>query len=98
MEMLLWPEQNHLQRDLGLVLARCGLVAAGVDLAGPVLAEQPGRPAEAAVDGIAASAVELNADSAITNGTNADTNEEDGRITIRFGLLLFRRDIRAIRG
>src|SRR5688500_13198539 len=25
MEMLLWPEQNHLQRDLGLVLARCGL-------------------------------------------------------------------------
>jgi regulator of sirC expression with transglutaminase-like and TPR domain len=24
MEMLLWPEQNHLQRDLGLVLARCG--------------------------------------------------------------------------
>ena len=26
MEMLLWPDQNHLQRDLGLVLARCGLV------------------------------------------------------------------------
>ena len=26
MEMLLWPEQSHLQRDLGLVLARCGLV------------------------------------------------------------------------
>jgi regulator of sirC expression with transglutaminase-like and TPR domain len=25
MEMLLWPEQCHLQRDLGLVLARCGL-------------------------------------------------------------------------
>jgi regulator of sirC expression with transglutaminase-like and TPR domain len=25
MEMLLWPDQNHLQRDLGLVLARCGL-------------------------------------------------------------------------
>ena len=25
LEMLLWPEQNHLQRDLGLVLARCGL-------------------------------------------------------------------------
>lgn len=25
MEMLLWPEQKHLQRDLGLVLARCGL-------------------------------------------------------------------------
>jgi regulator of sirC expression with transglutaminase-like and TPR domain len=25
MEMLLWPEQPHLQRDLGLVLARCGL-------------------------------------------------------------------------
>lgn len=25
MEMLLWPEQVHLQRDLGLVLARCGL-------------------------------------------------------------------------
>ncbi len=25
MEMLLWPEQQHLQRDLGLVLARCGL-------------------------------------------------------------------------
>jgi len=25
MEMLLWPEQLHLQRDLGLVLARCGL-------------------------------------------------------------------------
>ncbi len=24
MEMLLWPEQSHLQRDLGLVLARCG--------------------------------------------------------------------------
>ena len=23
--MLLWPEQSHLQRDLGLVLARCGL-------------------------------------------------------------------------
>ncbi len=25
MEMLLWPEQNHLQRDLALVLARIGL-------------------------------------------------------------------------
>jgi regulator of sirC expression with transglutaminase-like and TPR domain len=25
MEMILWPEQSHLQRDLGLVLARCGL-------------------------------------------------------------------------
>jgi regulator of sirC expression with transglutaminase-like and TPR domain len=25
MEMLLWPDQKHLQRDLGLVLARCGL-------------------------------------------------------------------------
>lgn len=25
MEMILWPNQNHLQRDLGLVLARCGL-------------------------------------------------------------------------
>ena len=25
MEMLLWPDQNLLQRDLGLVLARCGL-------------------------------------------------------------------------
>ena len=25
MEMLLWPEHTHLQRDLGLVLARCGL-------------------------------------------------------------------------
>ena len=25
MEMLLWPDQCHLQRDLGLVLARCGL-------------------------------------------------------------------------
>ncbi|MDQ3014872.1 MAG: transglutaminase-like domain-containing protein [bacterium] len=25
MEMLLWPEHIHLQRDLGLVLARCGL-------------------------------------------------------------------------
>ncbi len=25
MEMLLWPEQHRLQRDLGLVLARCGL-------------------------------------------------------------------------
>ncbi len=25
LEMLLWPEQSHLQRDLGLVLARCGL-------------------------------------------------------------------------
>jgi len=25
MEMLLWPDQPHLQRDLGLVLARCGL-------------------------------------------------------------------------
>jgi regulator of sirC expression with transglutaminase-like and TPR domain len=24
LEMLLWPDQNHLQRDLGLVLARCG--------------------------------------------------------------------------
>jgi regulator of sirC expression with transglutaminase-like and TPR domain len=24
MEMLLWPEHAHLQRDLGLVLARCG--------------------------------------------------------------------------
>src|SRR4029434_9790249 len=24
MEMLLWPEQNHLQRDLGLVPARAG--------------------------------------------------------------------------
>jgi regulator of sirC expression with transglutaminase-like and TPR domain len=25
LEMLLWPEQSHLQRDLALVLARCGL-------------------------------------------------------------------------
>jgi regulator of sirC expression with transglutaminase-like and TPR domain len=25
MEMLLWPDQKHLQRDLALVLARCGL-------------------------------------------------------------------------
>jgi regulator of sirC expression with transglutaminase-like and TPR domain len=25
MEMVLWPEQSHLQRDLGLVLARCGM-------------------------------------------------------------------------
>jgi regulator of sirC expression with transglutaminase-like and TPR domain len=25
MEMLLWPEQSQLQRDLGLVLARCGM-------------------------------------------------------------------------
>ncbi len=25
LEMLLWPDQVHLQRDLGLVLARCGL-------------------------------------------------------------------------
>jgi regulator of sirC expression with transglutaminase-like and TPR domain len=25
MEMTLWPDQQHLQRDLGLVLARCGL-------------------------------------------------------------------------
>lgn len=25
MEILLWPEQEHLQRDLALVLARCGL-------------------------------------------------------------------------
>jgi regulator of sirC expression with transglutaminase-like and TPR domain len=25
MEMALWPDQQHLQRDLGLVLARCGL-------------------------------------------------------------------------
>jgi len=26
MEMAIWPEQAHLQRDLGLVLARCGMV------------------------------------------------------------------------
>ena len=25
LEMVLWPDQSHLQRDLGLVLARCGL-------------------------------------------------------------------------
>ena len=25
MEMILWPDQNQLQRDLGLVLARCGM-------------------------------------------------------------------------
>ena len=25
MEMLLWPDQSQLQRDLGLVLARCGM-------------------------------------------------------------------------
>ena len=25
MEMLLWPQHHHLQRDLGLVLARCGM-------------------------------------------------------------------------
>jgi regulator of sirC expression with transglutaminase-like and TPR domain len=25
MEMLLWPQHHHLKRDLGLVLARCGL-------------------------------------------------------------------------
>lgn len=27
MEMLLWPDQSQLQRDLGLVLARCGMSA-----------------------------------------------------------------------
>jgi regulator of sirC expression with transglutaminase-like and TPR domain len=26
MEMAIWPEQAHLQRDLGLVLARCGMI------------------------------------------------------------------------
>ena len=25
LEMLLWPEEDRLQRDLALVLARCGL-------------------------------------------------------------------------
>ena len=36
MEMLLWPEQPHLQRDLALVLARCGLSESGLCLARPL--------------------------------------------------------------
>ena len=52
MEMLLWPEQSHLQRDLGLVLARCGLPSPASIWLDRYLQKQPGRPAETAADGM----------------------------------------------
>ncbi len=44
LEMLLWPRQPHLQRDLALVLARIGLSQPGVGVAGPYLKDNPDDP------------------------------------------------------
>ena len=44
MEMLLWPEQHHLQRDLGLVLARCGMTRPATIWLDRYLQENPGDP------------------------------------------------------
>ena len=44
MEMLLWPEQGHLQRDLGLVLARIGLARPASQWLGTYLKNNPDDP------------------------------------------------------
>jgi regulator of sirC expression with transglutaminase-like and TPR domain len=44
LQMLLWPDQNHLQRDLGLVLARMGLVQPASRFLGLYLDSCPDDP------------------------------------------------------
>jgi regulator of sirC expression with transglutaminase-like and TPR domain len=44
MEMLLWPDQGHLQRDLGLVLARIGLARPASQWLGTYLKNNPDDP------------------------------------------------------
>jgi regulator of sirC expression with transglutaminase-like and TPR domain len=44
MEMLLWPEQNQLQRDLGLVLARCGKTGPASQMLDSYLRSNPDDP------------------------------------------------------
>jgi regulator of sirC expression with transglutaminase-like and TPR domain len=44
MEMLLWPDQNQLQRDLGLVLARCGMPGPASTLLDSYLRANPDDP------------------------------------------------------
>lgn len=44
MEMLLWPDQVQLQRDLGLVLARCGMPGPAMNLLDSYLAANPDDP------------------------------------------------------
>jgi regulator of sirC expression with transglutaminase-like and TPR domain len=46
LEMLLWPKQNHLQRDLGLVLARIGMSRPASTLLGDYLKNNPHDPQE----------------------------------------------------
>lgn len=46
MEMLLWPDQSHLQRDLGLVLARCGLAQPATIWLDQYLKTNPDDPQE----------------------------------------------------
>jgi regulator of sirC expression with transglutaminase-like and TPR domain len=44
MEMLLWPDQHQLQRDLGLVLARCGMPGPASHLLDTYLRANPDDP------------------------------------------------------
>ena len=44
MEMLLWPDQNQLQRDLGLVLARCGMPGPATQWLDAYLQNNPDDP------------------------------------------------------
>lgn len=44
MEMVLWPQQTHLQRDLGLVLARCGMSEPASVWLGRYLKSNPDDP------------------------------------------------------
>lgn len=50
MEMLLWPEQQHLQRDLGLVLARCGLAQPASIWLDQYLKQNPDDPQKNALE------------------------------------------------
>ncbi len=47
MEMLMWPEQHRLQRDLALVLARIGMTAPATDWLNEYLANNPDDPQQA---------------------------------------------------
>lgn len=44
LEMLLWPAETHLQRDLGLVLARCGMSAHASDWLSRYVESNPDDP------------------------------------------------------
>jgi regulator of sirC expression with transglutaminase-like and TPR domain len=46
MEMILWPNETRLQRDLGLVLARCGLAEPARQWLGSYLRSNPDDPQE----------------------------------------------------